>query len=374
VVKVTPYSLITRARNMDKEAFLILHEGPLGVFNKELKEVSYSDLMDTPLQSFKQVSGWFGITDKYWLSAFIPDQANGMDVAFKYTLKDGKHRFQTDMIAQPIDVAPYDTVTYTQNLFVGAKKLTLLESYEKSLGTPLFDRSVDFGWLYFITHPLFKVLTILHALVGNFGVAILLLTVVVKLILFPLANKSYKSMYHLKRLQPQLLEIKERYSHDRTMLNREMMALYQDQKVNPMSGCLPIIIQIPVFFALYKVLFITIEMRHAPFFGWVKDLSVLDPTTIFNLFGLIPWDPPSFLSIGVWPILMGVTMYFQQKLNPQPADPIQAKVMKLLPPFFVLIMASFPAGLVIYWTWNNFLSILQQWVITSRLKRQMGGE
>ena len=232
---------------------------------------------------------------------------------------------------------------------------------------PSFDLAIDFGWFYFLTKPFFLVLTWLHGILGNFGLAIMTLTVCVKLLFFPLANKSYKSMAKMKELTPKLQEMREKYGDDRQRLNEEMMAMYKREKVNPAAGCLPILVQIPVFFSLYKVLFVSIEMRHSPFYGWIRDLSAPDPTTVFNLFGLIPWDPPAMLMIGAWPILMGLTMYLQQRLNPQPADPVQAKVFMFLPLLFTFLLSSFAAGLVIYWTWNNLLSILQQWVIMKRM-------
>jgi YidC/Oxa1 family membrane protein insertase len=244
--------------------------------------------------------------------------------------------------------------------------VTLIDKYAERYGIVRFDLAIDWGWFYFLTRPLFYVLNYINQLVGNFGVAILILTVLIKLLFFPLANKSYKAMAQMRKLQPEVMRMRERFGDDRTRLNQEMMALYKREKVNPAAGCLPILIQIPVFFALYKVLFVTIEMRHAPFFGWIQDLSAPDPTSLFNLFGLLPFTPPQFLMIGAWPLIMGVTMWLQQKLNPQPPDPVQAKIFMLLPIVFTFMLAQFPAGLVIYWTWNNILSIIQQWVIMRR--------
>lgn len=370
IVRLSPYGIINRIYDTDKQSFLILHEGVLAVADDVLQEVRYEDLKDNKKQEFTQTKGWIGITDKYWLTALIPDQSNSFDIHLNYFYKNNQERYQTDYLGQVFEVLPGATHTSKMHVFAGAKQLTILEKYSDMLSIPLFDRAVDFGWLYFLTKPIFKLLTFFHSILGNFGLAILMLTITIKLILFPLANKSYISMSKLKQLQPQLMELKKRYEHDRMQLNKEMMALYKREKVNPASGCLPLILQIPVFFALYKVLFITIEMRHAPFFGWIQDLSAPDPTSFANLFGLLPFNPPAFLMIGVWPLILGVTMFLQQKMNPAPADPTQAKVMKILPVVFTFIFATFPAGLVIYWSWNNTLSILQQWVITRKIAKK----
>ncbi|MDB2415127.1 membrane protein insertase YidC [Rickettsiales bacterium] len=366
-VKISSYGLINRARNIDKHSYFILHEGALGVLDGILHEERFDDLIETKKVSFKDSKGWIGLTDKYWLTSLIPDQSDSFDTNFKYYNRKNQNRYQVDYLGQSVDLAPNSDVSTTDHLFAGAKKVGLLDKYGKDLNIELFDRAVDFGWLYFITKPIFKLLTYYNSLLANFGLAILLLTVTLKILLFPLANKSYISMHKMKKLQPKLMEIKEKYTNDKAQMNKEVMELYKRESVNPLAGCLPILLQIPVFFALYKVLFVTIEMRHAPFFGWIKDLSAPDPTSIFNLFGLLPFDPPSFLIVGVWPILMGITMYLQQKMNPAPTDPTQAMVMKALPFVFVFLFASFPAGLVIYWAWNNTLSILQQWVITRNI-------
>jgi YidC/Oxa1 family membrane protein insertase len=362
-----PYGTLNRSTPAAHKAFYILHEGPLGVFDGVLHEITYDNLKKDNKQETNSNKGWLGITDKYWLTAIIPDQKDAFTSNFNYFNINNQDRFQADYLGQKYDIDAGKTVETTSRLFAGAKKLTLLDKYSKDLDIPLFDRAVDFGNLYFITKPLFKLLTYFHQLLGNFGLAILLLTITIKAFMFPLANKSYVSMHHLKRLQPQITEVKEHYKNDKAQLNKAIMELYKTEKVNPMAGCLPLLIQIPIFFALYKVLFITIEMRHAPFYGWIKDLSAPDPTSIFNLFGLIPFTPPAMLMIGAWPIIMGITMYFQQKMNPKPADPVQAKVMQMLPFIFVFLFHTFPAGLIIYWAWNNTLSVLQQWVITRRL-------
>ena len=280
---------------------------------------------------------------------------------------DGQDRYQVDYLRTPLSVPAGGSIETTDRLFVGAKEVSQLDRYGEQYGIPLFDRAVDFGWFYFLTKPLFHVLHFFYIWTGNYGVAILLLTLLVKIIFFPLANKSYRAMSKMKKLQPEMMRLREQYGDDKMRMNQELMALYKKEKANPMSGCLPIVVQIPVFFALYKVLFVSIEMRHAPFFGWIQDLSAPDPTSIFNLFGLLPFDPPTFLMIGIWPLLMGATMFLQTKLNPQPADPMQARIMLLLPLMFIFLFATFPAGLVIYWTWNNVLSIGQQWAIMKRM-------
>lgn len=363
-----PFGLVNRAWMEDHEAFAILHEGPLGVMDNALHEFSYKDLMEDKSKEFQNTTGWIGTTDKYWLTAIIPQTGNSYNTKFSYTNRAGQNRFQSDFLGKPVEIAPGTTTDTASDVFAGAKVLSILERYEKDLHIPLFERAVDFGAFYFITKPLFLALRYFHSLLGNFGLAILLLTVCVKLLMYPLANKSYVSIHKIKLLQPELNRLREIHKDNKAQLNQEVMIMYRKNKVNPLSGCLPILVQIPVFFSLYKVLFITIEMRHASFYGWVKDLSAPDPTTVFNLFGLIPWDPPAMLMIGAWPIIMGITMILQQRMNPEPSDPVQAKVMKLLPFIFTFIFAAFPVGLIIYWAWNNSLSVLQQWVITRSLK------
>ena len=364
---VYPYGLISRTSTPKTGGLYILHEGPVGVLKDTLKEISYEDLRKSKTEEQKSTGGWAGITDKYWLTALIPDQKNDATYRFIHRKEGNDDRYQVDFLRPAVAVPAGGVAVTESHLFAGAKVLALLDNYQEKLGITRFDLAIDFGWFYFLTKPIFYALIWLNKHVGNFGIAILILTVFIKLAFFPLANKSYVAMSKMKKLQPEMVKLRERFGDDKQKLNQEMMALYKREKANPASGCLPIVIQIPVFFALYKVLYVTIEMRHAPFYGWIHDLSAPDPTTLFNLFGLIPWTPPEFLMIGVWPIIMGVTMFLQQKMNPQPADPIQAKIFLFLPLMFTFLLASFPAGLVIYWAWNNTLSMLQQWVIMRRM-------
>jgi YidC/Oxa1 family membrane protein insertase len=373
-VTLYPYALVSRTGTPKTLGFYILHEGLLGVFNGTLKEVDYDDLQEAGSIQQKTTGGWIGITDKYWLTALIPDQKAEMQTRFSHTGKDKTEKYQVDYLGGGQTVAPGASAAVTNRLFAGAKEVRMLDAYGEKLGITRFDLAVDWGWFYFLTKPIFYVLEYFYGLLGNFGLGILLLTVLIKAAFFPLANKSYAAMSRLKALQPKMTEIRERYKDDRAKQNEAMMRLYKEENANPAAGCLPIMVQIPVFFALYKVLFVSIEMRHAPFFGWIKDLSAQDPTTLFNLFGLIPWTPPDILHIGVWPLIMGVTMWLQQKLNPQPADPTQAKVMMFLPLVFTIMLAQFPAGLVIYWAWNNMLSIGQQWLIMRRMGVSASGE
>ncbi|MDF2765864.1 MAG: yidC [Rhodospirillales bacterium] len=368
-VTLSPYGRIVRVGTPTTAGFYILHEGLIGVLNGTLREINYDELAEQQERKITEetAGGWLGITDKYWLVALAPDQQQTAISEFAFFEAAGAPHYQAGYAAPSLTIAPGAAAESTSRLFAGAKEVNLLERYRDELGLPLFERAVDFGLLWFLTQPIFWVLDKIYKVVGNFGVAILLLTVMVKLLFLPLANKSYRAMSQMKKLAPQMQQLKERYGEDRQKLNQEMMALYKREKVNPVSGCLPVVIQIPVFFALYKVLFVTIEMRHAPFYGWIQDLSAPDPTSLFNLFGLIPWDPPSLLAIGAWPVIMGITMFVQQKLNPAPPDPIQAKMFMALPVVFTFMLAAFPAGLVIYWAWNNVLSILQQRFIMWRM-------
>ena len=364
---MTQYGRINRTGTPKTSGFYILHEGPIAVLNERLIEEDYDDLLENKTSSTISKGGWIGITDKYWLTALIPNQSNSIEAGFKATL-DNIERYQAQYTSSPTQINPGETITISSNIFVGAKEVNLLDKYSNSLSIEMFDRAVDFGWFYVITKPLFLLLHKFSSVFGNVGLSILALTVLIRIFLFPLANKSFKSMSKMKVLTPKMKDIRERFKNDKLVMQQEIMKLYKAEKVNPLSGCLPILIQIPIFFALYKVLFVTLETRHEPFYGWVKDLSAQDPTTLFNLFGLLSFTPPSFLMIGAWPILMAFTMFLQQKLNPAPPDPLQAKIMTFLPLMFLFLFATFPAGLVIYWTWNNILSIGQQWIIMKKTK------
>ncbi|MGH6718515.1 MAG: membrane protein insertase YidC [Alphaproteobacteria bacterium] len=366
-VTLYPYGLVTRHGAPPTLGYWILHEGLLGVLEGTLTEIDYDELSDEGSREVTSTGGWIGITDKYWLAALVPTQDAPFVARFTHTAADGGDRFQVDVRHEALVVPAGGATEVTDRLFAGAKVVRLIDDYRDALGITRFDLAVDWGWFWFLTKPLFQLLEFYFHLVGNFGVAILLLTVTIRIVLFPLANKSYQAMSKLKKLQPEMVKLRERYGDDKARMQQELMALYKREKANPAAGCLPILVQIPIFFALYKTLFVTIEMRHTPFLGWIRDLSAPDPTTLFNLFGLIPWMPPSFLMIGIWPLAMGVTMWFQQKINPQPPDPTQAKIMMALPVVFTFILAPFPAGLVIYWTWNNLLSIGQQWLIMKRM-------
>ena len=374
-VNLYPYGLIRRSGEPKTTDFFVLHEGPLGVFDGSLKEHSYSDLKETGQKGMsiktEENGGWIGITDKYWMAALIPDQNTNSNFTFRYV--NNSASYQTDFLGELSKIPANGEIEIVSRVFSGAKKLNLLDKYEEDLKIKNFDLAIDFGWFYFLTKPFFYALSWANNIFGNFGLAILAITVVVKIIFFPLANKSYKSMARMRVLTPQLQQLRERFGNDRQKMNMEMMALYKREKVNPAAGCLPILVQIPVFFALYKVLFVSIEMRQAPFFGWIKDLSALDPTSIFNLFGLLPYSTdflPDFLNLGIWPLLMGATMVLQQRLNPKPPDPVQAQIFAWMPVVFTFLLATFPAGLVIYWTWNNLLSIAQQWIITRKINKE----
>lgn len=363
-IPVQSYGLINRKYISSEKAVNILHQGPIGCINGNLEEYSYDTIKDKKSEKFAtSIVDWIGITDKYWLASLIPDKVSQYSSNFNYAAKQEVERFQVDFISPVQIVQPGQNFTIAQKLFAGAKKVDLLDKYEKQYNIKLFDRAIDFGWFYIITKPVFYAMNFFYRYVGNFGISILIVTVLIKLLMFTLANKSYRSMKKMKNLQPEIERIKGLYSEDKVGLNQEIMALYKKEKVNPVAGCLPILVQIPVFFSIYKVLYVTIEMRQAPFYGWIKDLSAPDPTTIFNLFGLIPFSPPSFLMIGAWPILMAITMFLQQRMSPEPADPVQAQVMKFMPLIFLVMFSSFPAGLLIYWSWNNILSIIQQYYI-----------
>jgi YidC/Oxa1 family membrane protein insertase len=377
-VSLHPWARIRRDYTPVTAGYYILHEGLVGVLDGTLHDVTYakakSEGKDRGGVAYDETSpgGWAGITDKYWLTALIPDQAAPETASYRHIVQDGSDRYQVDFLAHDAQaVQPGAAAASTTHLFAGAKEVHLLDRYEASLGIPSFWKAVDFGWFFFLTRPIFYALDWLYGIVGNFGVAILVFTLFVKALFFPLANKSYGSMSKMKLLGPKIQEMRERFKDDPARQQQEMMALYKIEKVNPASGCLPMLLQVPVFFSLYKVIFTTIEMRHAPFFGWIHDLSVVDPTNIFTLFGAIPWDPTRIsplLHLGIWPLIMGLTMFAQQKVNPPPPDPVQARLFQFMPVVFTFMMGRFPAGLVIYWSWNNTLTVLQQWFIMRRTR------
>lgn len=359
---IKQFGFINRFFNPDSNKYLIVHEGPISLVNDELNEFSFADLEDEQEINLTSKNSWFGFSDKYWLSAFIPTAKSNNNINYKYYLKDGQKRYQASFVGDLNILEPGQEISFSTQLFVGAKELNLLDKYSKEYDITLFDRSVDFGVLYFLTKPIFQLLIFINDKVGNFGFSIIILTIITRILLFPLANQSFKSMAKMKKIQPEIVKLKEKFKGDKAELHQKMMKLYKEKKVNPAAGCLPILIQLPVFFALYKVLLINIEMRHAEFVGWIHDLSAPDPTSIINLFGLLPFE--AGIAFGIWPCLMGFTMVLQQKFNPPVSDPIQAKVMKFMPYLFVFLFISFPAGLVIYWTCNNILSIMQQAIIT----------
>ena len=373
-ITLYPYALVARHGQPQTQGLFILHEGLIGVLGKQgLQEIDYAEAIEQSAQQkngritfSNEKSGWLGITDKYWAVTLIPDQTKTYYAHFLGEQKGGRKSFQADYLINGVTIPAKGKAEVTGRLFAGAKEVDVIDRYESTYNIKQFELLIDWGWFYFITKPLFYALDYFYKLVGNFGVSILIVTILIKLLFFPLANKSYISMAKMKNLQPEMQRLRERYKDDAPRMQQELLRMYRKEGVNPMSGCLPILVQIPVFFALYKVLYITIEMRHAPFFGWIQDLSAPDPTSIFNLFGLLPWDVPAFLNIGIWPILMGVTMWLQMRLNPQQGDPIQQQIFNWMPWIFVVLLASFPAGLVIYWVWNNILSIAQQWFIMYR--------
>ena len=357
------YGQIIRNKMPEISGFYILHEGLVATLDEELIEEDYDDIQEEKF-SRNASKGWLGIGDKYWISSIVPPRNRSFKTTFDY-----KNKFRANYIsAEGIEAGPNETIEEEIQIIVAAKRVETIDGYAEKLKIEKFDLVIDWGVLYFLTKPLFFAIDYFFNLLGNYGLAIIAVTVCIRLVFFPLANFSFRSMAKMKMLQPEMKRLKELHKEDKMKLQQEMMALYKREKVNPMSGCLPILVQIPVFFALYKVLFVTIEMRHQPFFGWIKDLSDRDPTSVFNLFGLIPWDPPSFLIIGAWPIAMGVSMWIQQKLNPAPPDPVQAKIFMFFPIFLTVILAPFPSGLVVYWTINNILTMAQQVVIMKRTK------
>src|SRR5467141_1078581 len=375
-VTLYPFALISRHGTPQVAGYYILHEGLVGYLGDQgLQEYGYKKIDDAKTVNFKVTNGWLGITDKYWASALLPDTNAQLQARFSSNLVGTVRTYQTDYLQDPQTIAIGGTGSANARLFAGAKEASVvginfplagLVGYNKQLELNHFDLLIDWGWFYFITKPMFLALDWFYHLAGNFGVAILLVTVLVKLLFFPLANKSYASMAKMKSVQPQLAALKERYPDDKVKQQQEMMEIYKKEKINPIAGCLPVALQIPVFFSLYKVLFVTIEMRHAPFYGWIRDLSAPDPTSLFNLFGLLHFDPTHipvlgyYLVLGVWPIIMGITMWFQMKLNPTPPDPTQKMIFDWMPLIFTFMLAGFPAGLVIYWAWNNLLSVVPQ--------------
>ena len=369
-VSLYPYGLISRHGTPHTAGYYILHEGLIGVLgDKSLQEITYKTIGEKKNIDFDVTNAWFGITDKYWAATLLPDPQAHLKARFSTGKIGDKETYQTDYLLDAQTVAPGATASTTVHMFAGAKEVQVVNGYEKQLNLNRFDLLIDWGWFYFITKPMFMVIDWFYHLVGNFGIAILIVTVLIKAAFFPLANKSYASMAKMKAVQPQMQALRARYPDDKAKQQQELMALYKKEKINPLAGCLPIVIQIPVFYSLYKVLFVTIEMRHAPFFGWIHDLSAPDPTNVFTLFGLIAYDPTTipmvghFLHLGLWPLIMGVTMWAQMKLNPTPPDPTQAMIFNWMPVIFTFMLAGFPAGLVIYWAWNNSLSVLQQSVI-----------
>jgi YidC/Oxa1 family membrane protein insertase len=380
-VMLFPYALISRHGTPQVQGYYILHEGLIGVMGDQgLQEMTYKKIEDAKSQTWDVTNAWFGITDKYWAATLLPDTDAKVRARFSAGEAGGLKTYQTDYLLQPQTIAAGATGSANARLFAGAKEVSVVGidfpfgpgGYNQALHLNHFDLLIDWGWFYFITKPMFLALDFFFHLVGNFGIAILIVTVLVKILFFPLANKSYASMAKMKAVQPQMAMIKERYADDRVKQQQAMMELYKKEQINPVAGCLPIAIQIPVFFSLYKVLFVTIEMRHAPFYGWIHDLSAADPTNIFNLFGLLPFDPSGlpllggYLALGAWPAIMGVTMWVQMKLNPAPPDPTQQIIFSWMPLIFTFMLAKFPAGLVIYWAWNNTLSVIQQSVIMHR--------
>jgi len=380
-VSLRPYALILRRGKPDVAGYAVLHEGFVGVIGDgSVQEITYPNIEKETgrVRELKGDGGWLGFTDKYWGSAIIPDQSEAIDARFSASGTAQPEDYQTDYVGPVIAVAPGATGSAAARVFAGAKEVATIDAYGKDLGIKKFDLMIDWGWFYFITKPLFMLIDYIYhfisrfPLIGNFGVAILIVTFLIKLAFFPLANQSYRSMAKMKKIQPQIAALKDLYPDDRAKQQQAQMELFKKEGVNPVAGCLPMVVQIPVFFALYKVIFITIEMRQAPFYGWIKDLSAPDPTNLFTLFGLVPWDPTvlpmfgHFLHLGIWPLIMGFSMFLQMKMNPEPADPVQKTMFAWMPVIFTFMLGSFPAGLVIYWTWNNTLTVLQQGFIMSR--------
>ena len=360
-VTLSPYGLVMRRNVPPTTYYWVVHEGFIGVFSGTLDDPTYANLADgNQTRQFQSTGGWLGITDKYWMAAVVPPQSEAFNGTYKAFDANGTKAYQSDFILTPKSVAPNASQTVVHHFFAGAKVVDIVDDYARTLGINRFDMAVDWGWFNPLTKWMFLALDYIYRFVGNYGLTILIFTVIVKLLFFPLANTSYRAMSKMKKLQPEMERLRERYKDDKVKQQQELMQLYQKEKVNPLAGCMPMLVQIPVFFSLYKVLLVTIDMRHAPFFGWIQDLSAPEPTSLFNLFGLLPFTPPAFLMIGVFSIIMGFTMWLQTNLNPPPADPVQAKMFSYMPILFVFMLANFPVGLVIYWTWNNILSIAQQ--------------
>jgi YidC/Oxa1 family membrane protein insertase len=376
-VTLYPWGRVLRGYTPQTGGYSVLHEGLIGWVGSREQDMTYGtaksdgEKHDGLAFHGESTGGWVGFTDKYWLSAVIPDQAQDVMVSYRY-IPTAKGSYQADFVAaKPLVVPAHGDAMQASRAFVGAKEVHLLNRYQDQDGISHFSYAIDWGWFWFLTKPIYYALDWLYAALGNFGVAILVFTIGVKALFFPLANHSYRSMSKMKLLAPKMQALREQYKDDQAKQQQAMMQLYKTEKVNPASGCLPMLLQIPVFFSLYKVIFINIDMRHAPFFGWIHDLSAVDPTNVFNLFGLIPFDPTMispFLHLGAWPLIMGITMWAQQKLNPPPPDPTQAKLFQLMPLVFTFMLARFPAGLVIYWTWNNLLTIGQQWLIMRQMR------
>ena len=362
-IELYPYAQITRNNKpKDLQDFFILHEGFIGVLDDELKEDGYKDIKEKKVTR-EADKGWIGITDKYWMTALVPESGENFKSTFLY--QDAyKANF---LFNKPKIIEPSSKINTQIKVFVAAKEVQTIDAYAANEKIEKLDLIIDWGWFYFFTKPIFFVADYFFKLSGNFGVAIIIITMIIRLTFFPLANYSFKSMAKMKAVQPEMTRLKDLHKDDKVKMQQAIMALYKKEQINPASGCLPVLIQIPFFFAIYKMLFISLEMRHQPFFGWIKDLSAQDPTSLFNLFGLLPWDPPSFLIIGIWPILMGLSMFVQQKLNPAPTDPIQAKIFMFFPVFLTVILAPFPAGLVIYWSFNNIFTMIQQYIVQRKM-------
>ena len=373
-VALFPYARVARHGTPQVANFFIQHEGPHGVLgSNNLISFKYSDLQKDQQARYDNTSGWLGFSDKYWATAVLPQAGTAINALFSWKNTASYDDYQTSFVeTTPVVVAAGSTATHESYLFAGAKEEAVISAYQQQYGFDRLDLLIDWGWLHFITKPMYYLLSLLYGVLGNFGLAILAVTVIVKGLFFPLANRSYASMAAMRRVQPEMKSIQERFKDDRPAQQQAMMELYKKEKINPLSGCWPLLIQIPVFFALYTVIFISLDMRHAPFFGWIQDLAAPDPTNIFTLFGLIPWDPTlvpfvgSFLHLGIWPVIMGITMWVQMKLNPPPPDPTQAMIFNWMPVIFTFMLGAFPAGLVIYWAWNNTLSVAQQWFIMKR--------